>query len=62
MSTQPARVYLSISEVLAELRPDFADISVSKIRFLETEGLIAIRELDIIMNYFNEGATIKAQK
>ena len=41
MSTQPVRGYLSISEVLAELRADFPDISVSKIRFLETEGLIA---------------------
>jgi DNA-binding transcriptional MerR regulator len=40
MSTQPARGYLGISEVLAELRADFPDISVSKIRFLETEGLI----------------------
>jgi DNA-binding transcriptional MerR regulator len=40
MSVQPARGYLGISEVLAQLRPDFADISVSKIRFLETEGLI----------------------
>ena len=41
MSVQPARGYFGISEVLAQLRPDFADISVSKIRFLETEGLIA---------------------
>jgi DNA-binding transcriptional MerR regulator len=40
MSTQPVRGYLGISEVLAELRADFPDISVSKIRFLETEGLI----------------------
>ncbi len=40
MSAQPGRGYLGISEVLAQLRPDFADISVSKIRFLETEGLI----------------------
>ncbi len=40
MSTEPARGYLGISEVLAALRPDFPDISVSKIRFLETEGLI----------------------
>jgi DNA-binding transcriptional MerR regulator len=40
MSAQPARGYLGISEVLAELRTDFPDISVSKIRFLETEGLI----------------------
>ncbi|MGO8959323.1 MAG: MerR family transcriptional regulator [Streptosporangiaceae bacterium] len=41
MSVQPARGYLGISEVLAQLRADYADISVSKIRFLETEGLIA---------------------
>jgi DNA-binding transcriptional MerR regulator len=41
MSAQPARGYLGISEVLAELRGEFADISVSKIRFLETEGLIS---------------------
>src|SRR5580700_4432587 len=41
MSAQPVRGYLSISEVLAELRADFPDVSVSKIRFLETEGLIA---------------------
>jgi DNA-binding transcriptional MerR regulator len=40
MSAQPARGYLSISEVLAQLRADFPDVSVSKIRFLETEGLI----------------------
>jgi DNA-binding transcriptional MerR regulator len=41
MSAQPARGYLGISEVLGQLRADFPDISVSKIRFLETEGLIA---------------------
>jgi DNA-binding transcriptional MerR regulator len=41
MSSQPARGYLGISEVLAQLRGEFPDISVSKIRFLETEGLIA---------------------
>jgi DNA-binding transcriptional MerR regulator len=40
MNAQPARGYLGISEVLAQLRGDFPDISVSKIRFLETEGLI----------------------
>ena len=32
--------YLGISEVLAQLRGDFPDVSVSKIRFLETEGLL----------------------
>lgn len=40
MSAQPARGYLGISEVLGQLRAEFPDISVSKIRFLETEGLI----------------------
>lgn len=35
-----ARAYLSIGEVLGQLRPDFADITISKIRFLEDEGLI----------------------
>ncbi len=41
MNAQPARPYLGIGEVLAKLRADFPDISVSKIRFLESEGLIA---------------------
>jgi DNA-binding transcriptional MerR regulator len=36
-----ARDYLSIGEVLDLLRSDFPDISISKIRFLEAEGLIA---------------------
>jgi DNA-binding transcriptional MerR regulator len=40
MSTQPARGYLSISEVLAQLRADFPDLSISKIRFLDGQGLI----------------------
>jgi DNA-binding transcriptional MerR regulator len=40
MSAQPARAYLGIGEVLARLRPEFPDVSVSKIRFLESEGLI----------------------
>lgn len=30
----------SIGEVLAQLRPDFPDVTISKIRFLEAEGLI----------------------
>jgi DNA-binding transcriptional MerR regulator len=36
----PARAHLSIGEVLAELRADFPDVTISKIRFLESEGLI----------------------
>jgi DNA-binding transcriptional MerR regulator len=34
------RATLSIGEVLARLRRDFGDVSISKIRFLETEGLV----------------------
>ena len=41
MSAQPARAYLGIGEVLARLHAEFPDVSVSKIRFLESEGLIA---------------------
>jgi DNA-binding transcriptional MerR regulator len=40
MSAEPARAYLGIGEVLAQLRGEFPDVSVSKIRFLENEGLI----------------------
>jgi DNA-binding transcriptional MerR regulator len=36
----PVRAYLSIGEVLSKLRIDFSDITISKIRFLESEGLI----------------------
>jgi len=36
----PVRAYLSIGEVLGKLRSDFPDITISKIRFLESEGLI----------------------
>jgi DNA-binding transcriptional MerR regulator len=39
MSAQSARAYFSIGEVLAQLQGDY-DVSVSKIRFLESEGLI----------------------
>src|ERR1044072_1031740 len=31
---------MSIGEVLAELRPEFPDVSISKTRFLEPEGLV----------------------
>lgn len=42
MSAAPAggHAFLSIGEVLTQLRSDFPDISVSKIRFLESEGLV----------------------
>lgn len=35
-----ARSLMSIGEVLAALRPDFPEVTISKIRFLESEGLI----------------------
>jgi len=41
MNASFARAYLGIGEVLVELRAEFRDISVSKIRFLEAEGLIS---------------------
>ena len=37
----PARALVGIGQVLGELREEFPDISPSKIRFLEAEGLIA---------------------
>jgi DNA-binding transcriptional MerR regulator len=40
MSEQPARGQFGIGEVLAQLLPEFPDISLSKIRFLEAKGLI----------------------
>lgn len=36
----PARAYFSIGEVLSKLKAEFSDITISKIRFLESEGLI----------------------
>jgi DNA-binding transcriptional MerR regulator len=36
----PERPYLSIGEVLALLKDEFADVTISKIRFLESQGLI----------------------
>ncbi|MDR8410126.1 MerR family transcriptional regulator [Nonomuraea sp. 3-1Str] len=40
MSSQAARSHMSIGEVLALLRGEFPDVTISKIRFLEGEGLI----------------------
>jgi DNA-binding transcriptional MerR regulator len=38
-SPEPDRLY-SIGEVLNLLRPEFADVTISKLRFLESEGLV----------------------
>jgi DNA-binding transcriptional MerR regulator len=40
MSAQAARALMTIGDVLAQLKADFPDITISKIRFLEAEGLI----------------------
>ncbi len=39
-SPAASRPALSIGEVLSQLRPDFPDVTISKIRFLESEGLV----------------------
>lgn len=39
-AAMPSRASLSIGEVLALLRGDFPDVSISKIRYLEAEGLV----------------------
>lgn len=36
----PARAFMSIGEVLTQLRTEFPDVTISKIRFLEAEGLV----------------------
>ena len=41
MSPRTARTYLSIGEVLSLLRADFPDVTISKIRFLEGQGLVS---------------------
>lgn len=40
MPLSRSRDYLSIGEVLESIRADFPDVTISKIRFLESEGLI----------------------
>ncbi|MGH2826619.1 MAG: transcriptional regulator FtsR [Actinomycetota bacterium] len=40
MPLSRSRDYLSIGEVLDSIKEDFPDMSISKIRFLESEGLI----------------------
>ncbi|SMD17329.1 MerR family regulatory protein [Lentzea albidocapillata] len=37
---RPQRGVSSIGAVLAQLRPEFPDVTISKIRFLEAEGLV----------------------
>jgi DNA-binding transcriptional MerR regulator len=41
MQSSGGRAFLSIGQVLSTLREDFPDVTISKIRFLEAEGLVA---------------------
>lgn len=41
--TSRAERLMSIGEVLGQLRADFPDVTISKLRFLETEGLVEPR-------------------
>ena len=40
MTAEASRSLMSIGEVLSQLRPEFPDVTISKIRFLESEGLV----------------------
>lgn len=54
-SAVPAGTSLSIGEVLAQLRPDFPDVTISKIRFLESEGLVEPRRTPSGYRKFGHG-------
>ena len=54
MPLSRTRDYLSIGEVLDSVREDFPDISISKIRFLESEGLIQPKRTDSGYRMFYE--------
>jgi len=54
MPLSRSRDYLSIGEVLDSVRPDFPDVSISKIRFLESEGLIEPKRTDSGYRMFYE--------
>ena len=41
---------LTIGDVLAHLKPEFPDLTISKIRFLEGEGLVAFRYVGVNPN------------
>ena len=40
MNQTGSAAFMSIGELLSQLRGDFPDVTISKIRFLETEGLV----------------------
>ena len=54
MPLSRTRDYLSIGEVLDSVRAEFPDVSISKIRFLESEGLIEPKRTDSGYRMFYE--------
>lgn len=50
---------VSIGAVLKELQPDFPDLTISKIRYLETEGLIAPERRSSGYRLFSEADTAR---
>ncbi len=54
MPLSRSRDYLSIGEVLDSVRAEFPDVSISKIRFLESEGLIEPQRTDSGYRMFYE--------
>ena len=59
MPLSRSRDYMSIGEVLESLRPDFPDVTISKIRFLEAEGLIDPERTPSGYRKFYEGDVTK---
>ena len=55
MPLSRSRDYLSIGEVLETIREEFPDVSISKIRFLENEGLIAPERTESGYRKFYDG-------
>ncbi len=59
MPLSRTRDYMSIGEVLESLRSDFPDVTISKIRFLESEGLIDPERTPSGYRKFYEGDVTK---
>src|SRR5437016_8143420 len=57
-----ARSYLSIGEVLVSLKTEYPDITISKIRFLEGEGLIQPERTASGYRKFYEGDVDRLRK
>ncbi len=53
------RSYLSIGDVLALLRDEFPDVTISKIRFLESQGLVDLERTPSGYRKFYEGDVAK---